>query len=69
MKSVSRLPKMLARTGLTKSTAYREIKSGRFPKPIRISKRAVGWLDSQIDEWIEQAVRDAVRSNGDSQQL
>lgn len=45
------------RTGLPKSSLYALMAKGAFPKPIKIGgARAVGWLDSDIDAWIEAQV-------------
>ncbi|TPM33889.1 AlpA family phage regulatory protein [Mesorhizobium sp. B2-2-2] len=38
-------------TGLPRSTIYAKIASGDFPKPIQLSARAVGWLESDIAAW------------------
>ncbi len=40
------------RTGLSRSTLYAQMAEGTFPKPIRLGKRAVGWTDSAIEEWV-----------------
>lgn len=42
------------RLSLSKSTIYREIAKGHFPKQIRLSPGRVGWIDSEVDEWIEE---------------
>ena len=47
-----RLPKVVDRTGLSKPSIYRLIQTGDFPKPRRVGKRAVAWLDSEISEFI-----------------
>ena len=39
--------------GLSKVTIWRMEKAGVFPKRINISSRRVGWLESEIEEWIE----------------
>ncbi len=44
------------RTGLARSTVYHLIAEGRFPSPVKLSKRAVAWRQSEIDEWISQRV-------------
>lgn len=36
------------------ATLWRSIKRGEFPRPIRISVRAVAWLESEIHAWIAQ---------------
>jgi len=41
-----------ARTGLSRSTTYSQMAEGSFPKPVRLGKRAVGWRDTAIDEWL-----------------
>jgi prophage regulatory protein len=45
------------RTGLSRSTIYQKIAEGTFPKAIRLSAHAVGWLSHEIDEWIERQVK------------
>jgi len=41
-----------ARTGLPRSTLYQLIAEGGFPKPVRLASRSVGWLETDINEWI-----------------
>ncbi|APZ97555.1 MAG: helix-turn-helix transcriptional regulator [Sphingopyxis sp.] len=48
-----RLPTVISRTGLSRSTIYEKIAEGTFPKQIRLSKSSVGWRESQLDQWIE----------------
>lgn len=43
----------MAKTTLSKSTIYRLIKSSDFPQPKKLSVRAVAWIESEVDEWIE----------------
>ena len=45
-----------ARTGLARSTIYQHIKAGTFPRPIPLGARAVGWLESDVSNWIAQRV-------------
>ncbi|MCP3928005.1 MAG: AlpA family transcriptional regulator [Bacteroidetes bacterium] len=47
---------VLRRTGLSRSTIYLLIKKGDFPKPIHLGPRAVGWLENEINEWLEKKV-------------
>ena len=46
-------------TSLSKSTIYRLISEGRFPKQIQIGKRAVVWMRSDINSWINQKLKTA----------
>jgi prophage regulatory protein len=45
------------RTGLSRSTLYQYIKDGAFPASIHLGPRAVGWLESDISDWIASRVK------------
>lgn len=50
---ILRLPKVKDRTGLSRSTIYSRVAEGLFPAPIKLGgKRAVGWLENEIEEWL-----------------
>ncbi|MCY1707279.1 helix-turn-helix transcriptional regulator [Pannonibacter sp. SL95] len=38
--------------GIGRSTIYKEMASGHFPKPLKLTAKAVGWLESDILEWV-----------------
>lgn len=40
------------RTGFSRSTIYRLMSDGEFPRPLRIGRQAVRWRASDIDTWI-----------------
>lgn len=50
---ILRKPEVLEMAGFSSATLYRGIKSGDFPKPIRVSKNCVGWLESVLRRWLE----------------
>ena len=56
VKRFLRLPLVEDRTGLKHSQIHTLEVSGKFPKRIKISERASGWLEHEIDAWIEQRV-------------
>lgn len=49
---ILRLGAVLNRTGLTRSTLYRKIQTGTFPKQVRIATRCTGWRESAISDWM-----------------
>lgn len=49
---ILRLKAVLDRTGLSRSTLYRKIGEGTFPKQIQISKRCAGWREAAIEQWL-----------------
>lgn len=45
------------RTGLSRSTLYQYMKDGYFPKPVPLGPRAVGWLESEVSDWITMRIK------------
>ncbi len=48
---ILRLNAVLDRTGFSRSTLYRKMQNGTFPKNIQISARCAGWRESAINAW------------------
>ena len=46
----------IEKTGLSRSTIYLMMKSGTFPKNVQLGARAVGWLESDIQAWIDSRI-------------
>lgn len=60
MKSiVVRFPAVIDRTGISRSNIYHQVNQGTFPAPIKLGMRAVGWLSSDIDEWLSRKVEES----------
>lgn len=53
---ILRRPAVESITGLSRSTIYQNMQVGDFPKPIRLGAKAVGWVESEIVDWIEARV-------------
>lgn len=45
-----------ARKGLSRSTIYDCIKAGTFPAPISLGEKAVGWIEAEIDVWLNAQI-------------
>ncbi len=48
-----RIAEVRRRTGLSRSTIYRKMPAGTFPKAVPISVGLVAWYESEIDQWID----------------
>ncbi len=48
-----KLPEVEATTSLKKPTIYRMIKEGKFPRPVKLNKRSVAWVELEITDWQE----------------
>jgi prophage regulatory protein len=49
---IIRLKEVIDSTGLARSTIYKYIAEGTFPKPVSLGDRCVGWVDSEVHDWI-----------------
>jgi len=56
-KAILRLNATLAKTGLSRSVLYSEISKGNFPKQINLSERSVGFVESEVDNWIDERIK------------
>ena len=54
--TILRLPAVKARTGLSRSTIYLRVSQGTFPKPVNLGARAVGWVETEIQEWLQRQI-------------
>ena len=54
--TILRLPKILKRTGLSRSSIYLRISKGDFPHSISLGGRAVGWLEDEVEDWLKEKI-------------
>jgi len=61
-----RLPEVMSRTGYGRTSIYRKMEDGSFPKsvklgsppldPIAFDSRAIAWIEGEVDQWIESRI-------------
>jgi prophage regulatory protein len=61
--AILRLPAVKTSTGLSRSTIYQRVAEGTFPAPVSLGGRAVGWLEAEIQDWLQLRI-EASRSGG-----
>ncbi|KHS64171.1 DNA-binding protein [Pectobacterium brasiliense] len=54
-----RLSEVMKKTGFGKAWIYRLISQNRFPKPVKIGIRAVAFVESEIDAWIQLTIENS----------
>ena len=54
-----RLPVVIERTGLSRSTIYEMMDRDEFPRPVKIGARAIAWPSHRLDEWINERMESA----------
>lgn len=59
-----RLPDVRAKVGLSRSTIYLRMSKGQFPQTVKLGERSVAWIDSDIDDWIEQRIKESCKGQG-----
>ncbi len=55
---IIRLKEVIDSTGLARSTIYKNIAEGNFPKPVPLGNRCVGWVESEVHDWILEKIRE-----------
>lgn len=58
MPRLIRLPEVIERTGLSRSTIYLMLERGAFPKPAKLNLRVNGWLETEIADWIDSRLNE-----------
>ena len=59
MHKIIRLPEVIESTGLAKSTIYKRIADHSFPPQISLGTKSVGWLEADIQHWINDRITDS----------
>ncbi|GMN12559.1 MAG: AlpA family transcriptional regulator [Qipengyuania citrea] len=49
---IIRMRTVLDRTGLSRSTLYRKMAEGSFPRSVKLGEHSAGWHESAVNEWI-----------------
>jgi prophage regulatory protein len=49
-----RLPEVMSRVGLGRSTIYRWMNEGKFPKPVQLGGHAVAWVEEEVETWVAE---------------
>lgn len=60
--TILRRKQVEARTGLARSTIYDRVKAGTFPAPISLGDKAVGWIESEIVDWLNARIEASRRA-------
>ena len=53
---IIKLPRVIEITGRSRSSIYAGIKDGTFVQPINIGKRSIGFIESEVDDWIQERI-------------
>lgn len=51
-----KLREVMEKTALSRSAIYRKMSEDAFPKSVNLGDRAVAWVESEVDEWMEKVI-------------
>ena len=54
--TILRLPQVQRKVPLSRSSIYLRVSNGSFPRPVSLGGRSVGWIESEIDDWLRQRI-------------
>ena len=60
---ILRLPTVKAITGLSRSTIYLRMSEGTFPEKISLGSRAVGWIEIEAQDWLDERISVSRKEN------
>jgi prophage regulatory protein len=56
VKEILRLCEVSKKVGLSRSSIYKMLAANSFPPSISLGERAIGWLSSDVDAWIDSRI-------------
>lgn len=57
--TILRRKQVEGRTGLARSTIYQNVRAGLFPAPISLGSKSVGWIEAEINAWLQARIEDS----------
>ena len=64
MQTIIKLPEVKSKTALSRSTIYLKMSLGEFPRPISLGARSVGWIESEVQDWVNKQIELSRQSGG-----
>lgn len=58
MKKLLKLPEVIKKTCMCRTTIYSMINEGKFPKQIKLRERSVAWVEEEVDNWIKDKIKE-----------
>jgi prophage regulatory protein len=62
--AILRRKQVEAKTGLSRSSIYDFMSKGKFPRPITLGARAVGWLEADVEQWLAGCIAASRKAAG-----
>ena len=56
---ILRWPEVQKRVGICRSHAHQLVAQNKFPSPVKLGNRASGWIEAEINEWVEKRIAES----------
>ena len=67
---ILRIEQVTGQTGLSRSSVYKQMREGLFPKSVKLTARASGWEESAVQSWIENRLKESLmREDSSNEQV
>ncbi|MGF1869698.1 helix-turn-helix transcriptional regulator [Photobacterium indicum] len=60
---IIRLPEVKEKTGLSRSSIYLRMSKGDFPQSISLGERAIGWVETDVEQWLDERIAASKAAN------
>lgn len=60
--NILRRPQVQSKTGLCRSAIYQMMGENSFPQSVQIGPRSVGWIESEVDQWLREQISKSRKS-------
>ncbi len=57
--NILRIKGVTKKVGVSRATIYNLVRAGQFPRSIQITANTSGWLEHEVDEWLETRIRES----------
>lgn len=58
-----RIKHVSERTGMSRASIYRMMKTGEFPQPVKLTDHLSAWPEPEVDEWLRERIENHRRSD------
>jgi len=51
-----KIQKVIELTTLSRSTIYRLVETGKFPRPVKLTTRTIGWVEEEVRDFLQEKI-------------
>ena len=51
-----KIQKVIELSTLSRSTIYRLVETGKFPRPVKLTTRTIGWVEEEVRDFLQEKI-------------